>query len=310
MYQYYSAIRFFFLSIFLQLSLSHIINHQEIKMAPPPWLPPLNSHDRYTVSVVASQKQEPWCSPMSEEPIFLIKAAILVAYFSDDYNNNMTFEGMSYKNWFTINCSHITSDPSSSEVIRELLDNLQLPFELNNLCWGARHLEGFIEGPRQLENSDVLVHKIWEFACDMKEQLMYGNNVLPLDLDIAKRIIVPDFELNQWNTWYDEKMKADENFENDFTDAISRPRREDELLYETTLAFKAATKSSIQRLEKLRVDNRSIAERSCAICFEEFPLGSQIIRLGCSHTFHEDCIVRWLQESHLCPLCRFALPSE
>ncbi|PRQ17118.1 putative transcription factor C2H2 family [Rosa chinensis] len=33
-----------------------------------------------------------------------------------------------------------------------------------------------------------------------------------------------------------------------------------------------------------------------------------IIRLFCSHLYHEDCIFQWLVTSPLCPMCRYSVP--
>ncbi|XP_024029050.1 E3 ubiquitin-protein ligase SDIR1 [Morus notabilis] len=44
---------------------------------------------------------------------------------------------------------------------------------------------------------------------------------------------------------------------------------------------------------------------TCGICTEEVMIGSQLIRMPCSHQFHEDCILQWLNKANSCPLCRY-----
>ena len=69
-----------------------------------------------------------------------------------------------------------------------------------------------------------------------------------------------------------------------------------------------AAKASIEALKKVRVDV-SCTARECSICLEEFCNGSEVMRMPCSHIYHKDCIVKWLETSHLCPLCRFPMPT-
>ncbi|KAL5550651.1 hypothetical protein UlMin_000827 [Ulmus minor] len=83
-----------------------------------------------------------------------------------------------------------------------------------------------------------------------------------------------------------------------------------------------ATKSSIEALEEVKIESldttTTMATDDCRICLEELLLPSDfddhdkkktLVRLPCSHLFHKDCIVRWLETSHFCPLCRFDMPS-
>ncbi|KAF8023673.1 hypothetical protein BT93_F1002 [Corymbia citriodora subsp. variegata] len=50
-------------------------------------------------------------------------------------------------------------------------------------------------------------------------------------------------------------------------------------------------------------------EVSCRICLEQIEQDMRVACMPCNHVYHLDCIVRWLETSHLCPLCRFALPT-
>ncbi|CAK0887686.1 unnamed protein product [Prorocentrum cordatum] len=45
-------------------------------------------------------------------------------------------------------------------------------------------------------------------------------------------------------------------------------------------------------------------QRECPICLEEYSAESTICRTRCQHLMHRDCLGRWLQASHYCPLCR------
>mmetsp|Transcript_14355 Transcript_14355/g.31422 ORF Transcript_14355/g.31422 Transcript_14355/m.31422 type:complete len:224 (+) Transcript_14355:366-1037(+) len=53
---------------------------------------------------------------------------------------------------------------------------------------------------------------------------------------------------------------------------------------------------------------------SCPICLCEFEVGEVVAynSSGCSHIYHEECIVRWLPQSNQCPLCKqpFAQSSQ
>ena len=42
----------------------------------------------------------------------------------------------------------------------------------------------------------------------------------------------------------------------------------------------------------------------CVVCLSDFELGvSRLTTLQCGHSYHTDCIARWLQLHALCPLC-------
>ncbi|CAK7354908.1 unnamed protein product [Dovyalis caffra] len=89
-------------------------------------------------------------------------------------------------------------------------------------------------------------------------------------------------------------------------DDISRAERES---MEVEAKPIPATKSSIDALERVVFDG-SRSARDCTVCMEDIEAGSEAIRMPCSHVYHSECIVQWLQTSHLCPLCRYHMPCE
>ncbi|XP_038982129.1 uncharacterized protein LOC120110626 [Phoenix dactylifera] len=70
-----------------------------------------------------------------------------------------------------------------------------------------------------------------------------------------------------------------------------------------------ASPASIEELEKVTCNNAG-EQHGCAICLEEFDVGIEVTRMPCMHVFHGDCLARWLERGHLCPLCRYEMPTS
>ena len=50
----------------------------------------------------------------------------------------------------------------------------------------------------------------------------------------------------------------------------------------------------------------------CPICYVDIR-EDDIYKTYCDHSFHEECILRWFQYSHSCPMCRtskFEIPIK
>ncbi len=48
----------------------------------------------------------------------------------------------------------------------------------------------------------------------------------------------------------------------------------------------------------------------CVICIEHFKEGEELVILICGHVFHEFCIMRWLDEDNVCPVCRTCISES
>lgn len=45
-------------------------------------------------------------------------------------------------------------------------------------------------------------------------------------------------------------------------------------------------------------------EKTCSVCLDEYAVNNKIVLLDCNHSFHTDCIKKWLQINKSCPVCR------
>ncbi|KAK4408490.1 RING finger protein 11 [Sesamum angolense] len=236
-------------------------------MAPPPWLPPLNSHPNYNLLIEACQtyhniRRTVQRNPLGDATMFFIKLRISVDFRKEDLIHG--FPGLCLCETLPIKCNPDT-DP------------------------------GVLARKRNAPDPAVL-------------------------LKIEKSVLVPDEELGSWVSWYEERKRVDPEFEKDYAEAISRPRNEMELYEEATslMARKSACRLAVEELESVihddgEKDDGKIDEgsaKSCSICLEEIVNGTRVTRLPCLHVFHGDCVLRWLRGSHVCPLCRYPLPTN
>ncbi|XWS23735.1 hypothetical protein CRYUN_Cryun28dG0040800 [Craigia yunnanensis] len=90
----------------------------------------------------------------------------------------------------------------------------------------------------------------------------------------------------------------------------------------STLNFKPASRSSIQALKRFKwgdeghlpFKNTRLLEdlsskKECTICLDEFLDADEVASMPCGHIYHDGCIVKWLETSHLCPLYRYPIPD-
>ncbi|KAK8295186.1 hypothetical protein V6Z11_D05G048400 [Gossypium hirsutum] len=88
---------------------------------------------------------------------------------------------------------------------------------------------------------------------------------------------------------------------------------DDELINESLMNaminFTLASRSSVEGLERVKWDSMTKREDECAICLDEFVKGEEVASMPCGHGYHNGCIVKWLETSHLYPLCRYQIPT-
>ncbi|XP_026428252.1 uncharacterized protein LOC113324135 [Papaver somniferum] len=57
-------------------------------------------------------------------------------------------------------------------------------------------------------------------------------------------------------------------------------------------------------------DNNGDEKEECVICLDEFKEGNNAMELYCGHVFHNQCVIKWINETEpqsVCPICRHPL---
>ncbi|KAG2303242.1 hypothetical protein Bca52824_031893 [Brassica carinata] len=78
-------------------------------------------------------------------------------------------------------------------------------------------------------------------------------------------------------------------------------------------ASKLAVKSLARKTYNKKIEKekkKMISFEECRICLKEFSNGGMVVTLPCGHEFDDECIVKWFETSHVCPLCRLELPCQ
>ncbi|KAJ1388115.1 Zinc finger, RING-type [Sesbania bispinosa] len=70
-----------------------------------------------------------------------------------------------------------------------------------------------------------------------------------------------------------------------------------------------ASKIAIESLQKVKLQEGVTKER-CSICLVEFDDCIEVSSMPCKHVYHHECLVQWLKTSHVCPLCRYPMPTS
>ncbi|CAL1366475.1 unnamed protein product [Linum trigynum] len=73
-----------------------------------------------------------------------------------------------------------------------------------------------------------------------------------------------------------------------------------------------ASRLVVERLPSVVVTKEDAGSdnSTCAVCKDDMSAGEKAKLLPCSHWYHEDCIVPWLNIRNTCPVCRHELPTD
>lgn len=80
-------------------------------------------------------------------------------------------------------------------------------------------------------------------------------------------------------------------------------------LHETAAGAGGCSDAVIGALHRETLDTEQAAvsaatEDACAVCYDIFAAGDEVLALPCSHRYHSACVTPWLRKATSCPTCR------
>lgn len=67
-----------------------------------------------------------------------------------------------------------------------------------------------------------------------------------------------------------------------------------------------AQKEAVEALATVKIDETL----QCSVCLDDFEVGTEVKLMPCTHKFHSDCLLPWLELHSSCPVCRYQLPAD
>ncbi|CAA7013667.1 unnamed protein product [Microthlaspi erraticum] len=190
---------------------------------------------------------------------------------------------------------------STTSFAKEFID------DENDGCRSKEELEYFLM--EAVNDNDVildamlkLIVRVDEITCESSNEYSPGC-ALEVRLDF-----IPDYLI------VDEDSQIQEAAQASFDEASNIRVRPASKLAIKNLSRKICKKKKIVKTgtRDKEIYNMicSTDDQKCTICLEEFHNGARLVTLPCGHDFDDDCIVKWFERSHVCPLCRYELQCE
>ena len=143
-------------------------------------------------------------------------------------------------------------------------------------------------------NIDYNDYELNDFNFDLNyNNFNYFNNINDLNYNIDNS--ENEFSDDEIST---ENMSVDEIIEDLF---MKENNINNDINYKRSLVISKLEEFKYKYLDK----HLNRKEKECSICLEEFKELDRVKLFSCKqHIFHKDCIIKWLLDKDICPLCK------
>ena len=187
--------------------------------------------------------------------------------------------------------SHLERQENNFQEHFKILENLfsdNSNNNFNNIEYNLHHQKSILENNIKKENND--------FKNQLESQKRKTNKLLS-----KTNIYIPNNSNNNINNINNNQYRINyiRNRNN-----INNNEKDKTLEYKKQKAILALP--SFQYRYIIKYEKRD--EKNCPICLNDFKSEDILIRFSCKeHIFHQTCLLKWLEESNICPMCKKSL---
>ena len=146
------------------------------------------------------------------------------------------------------------------------------------------------EEDRKIENRKKLMKRYKK-----KLEYIYRKKEEEIENNFNQNNFIHYFYINTDNNYYRSGINNRELI-NEEQDINIHPI-EDDIFY----------KLSLNKIGKVK--NFYEKNKNCSICLQDFVYDDIVIYLPCSHYFHKTCLIKWIKNNAICPLCKLDINS-
>ena len=165
-----------------------------------------------------------------------------------------------------------------------------------------------------------------DFFSDKKEENQNKDNISgsALNININNRLELKRggdnniLALSQFNQNLSNQRNRQNNYnalKNTNSNVLKRPR----LFADNILSFNISEENDDEALKlvsfipvfTVKEKNKTDEDMNkCTICLTDFEIGDKKSTLPCLHSFHSNCIEKWIKKKKYCPICKFQISLE
>ncbi|KAF6171680.1 hypothetical protein GIB67_007201 [Kingdonia uniflora] len=174
------------------------------------------------------------------------------------------------------------------------------------LCWDCLHIEDQHESNEEFEWEEVINR---EGEGDVLNMIIDGEEERTVSIETTIRNLDWEVLLGNYGRMNTSELEHDDYDYPTEYEMLFGQFTENE---QSQRGSPPTARSFVEKLPSFCLTQEDVDSKNalCAVCKDDISVEEEAKLLPCSHYYHGDCILPWLNIRNTCPVCRFELPTD